>query len=181
MNKLANLGSACGIILATLSPAQAIPIYMTAQFSGGVSTVTSLGSALGLQRTNTCSGCAAGNVSGDVLYDKALVTGPGSGVVNIALTSTAGASNDVVFDIVFGNKPLEFEFGDSSIVGGPSIQFKNGVFNGFFFVNDFTHNGKAFELNIQGSSWTINGWKSNSYSDLAASGYLTAGKNGLRK
>ena len=64
-------------------------------------------------------------------------------------------------------------------MGGPSIQFKNGVFNGFFFVDNFTDNGKAFELNIQGSSWTINGWKNDSYSDLAASGYLTAGKNGL--
>ena len=91
MNKLANLGSAWGIILATLSTAQAVPIYTTAGFSGGVSTVTSLGSALGLQRTNTCSGCAAGNVSGNVLYDKALVSGPGSGVVNTALSSTAGS------------------------------------------------------------------------------------------
>jgi hypothetical protein len=180
MNKLANLAGACAIIVATMSLAQAIPIYTTADFSGGVTNVSNLGSTLGLQRTDKCSGCAAGSVSGSVLFDKSLIPGSGSGIVNIALTSIEGASNDMVFDIVFGNKPLEFEFGDPDIVGGPSIQFRNGVFNGFYFVDDFLYNGKSFELSMQGNEWSIRGWRNNYYKDLAASGYLNVGNSGLK-
>ncbi|WON74031.1 PEP-CTERM sorting domain-containing protein [Nitrosospira sp. Is2] len=179
MYKLANLAAACGIIVATMSTANAIPIYIAADFSGGISTVKDLGSSLGLQKTNTCSGCDAGSVSGTVLFDTSLIPGNGTGIVNVPLAAVAGASNDVVFDIVFGIRPLEFKFGDSDIVGGPSIQFRNGVFNGFFLVEDFSYNGTPFELSVQGGVWDIRGWKNHSYSDLAASGYLNVGNGGL--
>lgn len=179
MNKLANLAAACGIIVATMSAAHAIPIYIAADFSGSLSTVKDLGSSLGLQRTKDCSGCAAGSVSGNVLFDTSLIPGNRSGLVNIPLASVDGASYDMVFDIGFGSKPLEFQFGDTDIMGGPSIQFKNGVFNGFFFVEDFLYDGNSFRLSVQGSEWTIKGWKKNSYADLAASGYLNVGNSGL--
>ena len=65
------------------------------------------------------------------------------------------------------------------ISGGPAIQFNNGVFNGFFLVENFLYNGNPFQLSIQGGNWTIKGWKTNSYADLAASGYLNTGNNGL--
>jgi hypothetical protein len=179
MNKLASLAGACAIIIASILPARAVPIYTTAAFSGGISNVPSLGSSLGLQRTNTCSGCAAGSVSGHVLFDANLVPGSGTGFVNVPLASAAGASSDVVFDILFGSNPLGFQFGDAGIAGGPAIQFNNGVFNGFFLVENFLYNGNPFQLSIQGGSWTIKGWKTNSYADLAASGYLNTGNNGL--
>ena len=85
----------------------------------------------------------------------------------------------MVFDLMFGSKPLEFQFGDAGISGGPAIQFNNGVFNGFFLVENFLYNENPFQLSIQGGSWTIKGWKTNSYADLAASGYLNTGNNGL--
>ena len=179
MNRLASLAGACAIILASISPARAVPIYTTADFSGGISNVTSLGSSMGLQRTNTCSGCAAGSVSGQVLFDANLIPGSGTGFVNVPLASAGGASNDAVFDLMFGSNPLEFEFGDAGISGGPAIRFNNGVFNGFLLVENFLYNGNPFQLSIQGGSWTIKGWKTNSYADLAASGYLNTGNDGL--
>jgi hypothetical protein len=107
------------------------------------------------------------------------VPGSGSGIVNIALAPITGASNSTVFDIVFGSAPLGFEFGDSNVLDGPSIQFQNGVFNGFFFLEDFVVNGKTYELSMRGASWTMNWLKNNSSRDLVASGYLTVGNQGL--
>jgi hypothetical protein len=179
MNKLASFTGTCAIVLASMSSAQAIPIYMTADFAGGISNVKSPGSALGLQKTNTCDGCAGGSVTGQVLFDSSLVPGSGTGFVNVPLVSAAGASNDIIFNLVIGSQPLEFKFGGSGISGGPSIQFNNGVFNGFSLVEDFSYNGNPFQLSMQGESWTIKGWKTNSYADLVASGYLNGGKSGL--
>ena len=179
MNKLLNVTAIFGFFLTTVSPAQAIPIYVTADFSGGVSTVTGLGNSLGFQQTSTCSGCAAGSVSGHVLFDKSLIPASGTGTVNVALASVTGASNDAIFDIALGSKPLGFEFGDMNVISGPSIQFKNGVFNGFSLVEDFLVNGKSYEFSMQGSTWTINWLKNNSSSDLVASGYVTVEAAGL--
>lgn len=81
----------------------------------------------------TCSGCAGGSVS----FDNSLIPASGTGIINVALTSFAGASDDSIFHIMFGSQPLGFAFGDLHVLGGPSIQFKNGVFNGFLLVEDF--------------------------------------------
>ena len=99
--------------------------------------------------------------------------------MTIALAAVAGASNSTIFGMEFGNIPLEFEFGDAGILGGPSIQFENGVFSGFFFVKDFVVDGKTYELNMQGANWTMNWLKNNSSSQLVASGYLNVGNQGL--
>ena len=179
MDKLLSLTTVFGILLTTISPVQAIPIYMTADFTGGISTVTSLGNNLGLQRTNTCAGCVAGSVGGHVLFDSSLIPASGTGTVNIALASVSNASNDTIFHMAIGSEPLGFEFGDINVIGGPSIQFKNGVFNGFFLTEDFVVNGKTYEFSMQGSAWTINWLKNNSSSDLVASGYVTNGAAGL--
>ncbi len=177
MNKLLGVTAVFGVLLTAVSLAQAIPIYTTTDFSGGISTVTGLGNSLGLQQTSTCVGCTAGSVSGHVLFDNSLI--PASGTVNIALGSVTSASNDAIFNLVVGSEPLGFEFGDPSVIGGPSIQFKDGVFNGFFLVEDFMANGKTYELSMQGPTWTINWLKNNSSSDLVASGYVTVGAAGL--
>lgn len=179
MNKFLHNTIVSGIFAAAVSATQAAPIYMTADFSGGILATGGLASSLGLQRTSTCSGCAGGSVSGNVLFDQSLIPGSGTGTVTIALAAVAGASNSTIFDMEFGSAPLEFEFGDAGILGGPSIQFKDGVFSGFYFVKDFVVNGKTYELNMQGANWTMNWLKSNSSSDLVASGYLNVGNQGL--
>ena len=179
MNKFFRNAIASGVLLSAITAVQATPIYMTADFSGGILTTGGLANSLGLQRTNTCSGCAAGSVSGNVLFDQSLIPGSGTGMVNVALAAVTGASNSTIFDIDFGSQPLGFEFGDEDVLGGPSIQFKNGVFSGFFFVKDFVVDGKTYELNMQGANWTMNWLKSNSSSQLVASGYLNVGNQGL--
>lgn len=179
MSKFFRTTIVSGILGAAILPAQAAPIYVGADFSGTILTTGGLANSLGLQGTNTCNSCAAGTVSGHVLFDSSLIPGSGTGTVNIALTSVSGISNSTIFDIVFGSQPLGFEFGDSSILSGPSIQFQNGVFNGFSFVEDFVVSGKTYELNMQGPSWTLQWLKSNSSTDLVASGSVTVGNQGL--
>ncbi|WP_074749156.1 PEP-CTERM sorting domain-containing protein [Nitrosospira multiformis] len=179
MNRFFRDAIASGVLLSAISAVQATPIYMTANFSGGILTTDGLANSLGLQQTSTCSGCAAGSVSGNVLFDQTLIPGSGTGTVNIALAAVTGASNSTIFDIDFGSRPLGFEFGDGDVLGGPSIQFNNGVFNGFFFVKDFVVDGKTYEINMQGANWTMNWLKSNSSSQLVASGYLNVGNQGL--
>lgn len=179
MNKLSRLTSIFGFALVAASSAHALPIYTTADFSGGVTNVTKFGSDLGLQRTNTCSGCPEGFIGGHLLFDTALTPGAGSGVVTVPLTSVAGASNTLIFDIILGGNPLEFHFGDAN-TQGPAIQFKNGVFNGLDFVQDFSLNGKSFEFSMWGKNWDIKTLNSNGvYSQLAASGHLNIGDTGL--
>jgi hypothetical protein len=179
MNKLVSVTAVFGILLIAILPARAAPIYMTADFSGGVSTVTGLGNNLGLQVSSACAGCAAGSVGGHVLFDKNLIPAIGTGIVNIALVSAAGTSNNDIFSIVLGSKPLGFEVGDMNVTGSPSIQFKDGVFNGFSFVEDFFFDGKNYRFNMQGSAWNIYRLKIHSPSDLVASGYVTVGDAGL--
>ncbi|BCT68512.1 PEP-CTERM sorting domain-containing protein [Nitrosospira sp. NRS527] len=179
MNRLASVAAVFGILLITISPARAAPIYTIADFSGGVSTVTGLGNSLGFQQTSTCNGCAAGSVGGQVLFDKSLIPASGTGIVNIALASITGVSNHDIFNIVLGSKPLGFEFGDINVTGSPSIQFMDGVFNGFSLVEGFIVNEKIYEFSMKGSAWTISWLKNNSSSDLVASGYVMIGDAGL--
>ncbi|MGH8684229.1 MAG: PEP-CTERM sorting domain-containing protein [Nitrosospira sp.] len=180
MSKLFGIAGFFGFLLTATSPAQALPIYTMADFTGEVTNVTKFGSELGLQRTQTCADCPEGFVGGHLLFEMGLTPGAGSGVVNIPLTSFATASNNEIFDIIFGGNPLEFHFGDANIQDGPAIQFKNGVFNGLNFVEDFSLNGKFFELSMQGKNWDIKTMNSNGvYSQLAASGHLNVGNAGL--
>ncbi len=179
MNKFFRIAVVSGILAVAVSHVQAAPVYMSADFSGGILTTHGLAHSLGLQRTNTCSGCAAGSVTGQVVFDKNLMPGTGTGTMDVVLAPITGFSNNSIFSILFGSEPLGFEFGDTNVLNGPSIQFRNGVFDGFFFVEDFVVNGKTYELSMQGSSWTMNWLKSNSSRDLVASGYLTVGNQGL--
>lgn len=169
-----------GLILAVASPVQALPIYTMADFAGGVTNVTKFGSELGLERANKCADCPESFVGGHFLFDAALTPGAKSGVVNVPLTSVAGAPDDQILDIIFGGKPLEFHFDDAGIKGAPAIQFKNGMFDGLNFVANFLHTGESFELAMKGKDWQIKAMNKNSvYSHLAASGHLNIGNAGL--
>lgn len=163
----------------------ALPVHATqlvsADFSGGINFVSStLGVGLGLQRTNTCSGCVAGSVTGNLIYDLDQTPGAGSGYVNVPLNAVAGSSATAVFDIQLGAAPLEFKFDDANIQGGPSIQFHNGVFNGVFFAENFIYNATPYQISLQGGAWTLYGQNgSGFYLTNVASGYLNIGNANL--
>ena len=46
-------------------------------------------------------------------------------------------------------------------------------------MKNFVVDGKTYELNMHGANWTMDWLKSNSSSDLVASGYLKVGNQGL--
>lgn len=167
-------------VLFFAAPAQALPVYIAADFSGSITNTPRFGEELGLQRSQLCPDCPAGFVSGQVLFDSSLIPGSGSGTVSIPLASVDSATDDLIFSISLGSQPLEFNFGGGTGAGASAIQFKDGVFDGFSFSEIFLHDGNSFRFSISGSNWDIKVGNSNGvYSQLAASGSLNVGGSGL--
>jgi hypothetical protein len=134
--------------------------YYTATFSGGVqwSTIHCI-----FDWINNSTG-----VSGNFVYDAALIPGPGTGLVNVFFDNTsAGGFPDVqtipagtLFSIHLGAAPLTFTFSDANLETFPpyhdaAIQYQNGNFNGFFFVSDFQYNGSSYRFDDEGRIWGI--------------------------
>lgn len=157
MNKPLEVGFISVLLIFAFSPAQASPLYVSADFSGSITNTPHFSAELGLQRTQDkgCNGCPEGVVSGHVLFDASLTPGAHSGIVNIPLASIMDASDNFIFSVSLGSAPLEFHFGDSNIDEEPAIQFKDGVFNGFNLSETFFLNGNAFRFDIDGSAWDI--------------------------
>ena len=101
MNKLVSVTAVFGILLIAISPARAAPIYTTADFSGGVSTVTSLGNSMGFEKTSACSGCAAGSVGGHVLFDKNLMRAQAALVSLILRLHRSPVPRTTIFSILY--------------------------------------------------------------------------------
>ena len=166
-------------LLFLATPVQAVPVYLAADFSGSITNTPRFGEELGLQRSQICSDCPAGFVSGQVLFDSSLIPGSGSGTVGIPLASIDGATDDLIFSISLGSQPLEFSFGGGA-GGTPVLQFKDGVFDGFDFSEIFSRGDDSFRFSMNGSNWDIRVKNGNGvYSQLAASGSLNVGSNGL--
>lgn len=180
MSKLRKICIAFSLAIASLGTAQGAPIYNTASYTGGILFVSSIGSALGLQRTNTCGGCAAGSVFGNVLYDTTVEPAGGTGAfANVALGPVNGASDNLIFQLELGAQPIDLGYGDAGIPGGggPFIQFnKTGKFNGFAFTDVFAMGGDDYSLSLQGGTFSITRMADNA---LAASGYLNIGDAAL--
>lgn len=180
MNFMRNIVITLGLAAACMGAAQAAPIYNTASFSGTINSISSngLAASLGLQRTNTCSGCPAGQVFGNVLYD--ITAEPAGGTQafnNIALGPVEGATNAMIFHIQLGSLPLSFNYGDAGIPagGGPFMQFNpGGHFNGFAFADNFSIGANAFQFRIQGNAFSIK-----SGSTTLASGSIKVGDSFL--
>lgn len=176
MNFMRNVVITLGLAAACMGATQAAPIYNTASFSGTINSISSndLAASLGLVRTNTCSGCAAGQVFGNVLYDITAEPVGGTGFANnIALGPVEGATNAMIFKIQLGSLPLIFNYGDAAIPagGGPLMQFNaGGQFNGFAFAETFSIGADVFQFRMQGNSFSIkNG------NDTLASGRINVG------
>ncbi|SEO24150.1 PEP-CTERM protein-sorting domain-containing protein [Nitrosospira multiformis] len=182
MSKRLGASSISALLLFAFPPAQAVPLYLSADFSGSVTNTPHFSTELELQRTKDkdCNGCPQGTVSGHVLFDASLAPAAHSGIVNIPLASIMDASDNFIFSISLGSGPLAFHFGSANIGEEPAIQFKHGVFNGFNFSETFFLDGNSFRFDIDGSNWDIKVANKNGvYSKLAASGLLDVGSSGL--
>jgi hypothetical protein len=159
----------------------AAPVYKAADFSGGLFSVTStFVSRLNAAGINTissasCYNCAAPTqVSGHLVFDAAVPI-PASGTANVfSIGAIPDVPNAAIFELNIDG--LSFRFGDPGIQGGPAIQYRNGVFNGFFFAEDFlSPNGTLLSFSIQGGQFSL----VNQQFENLLTGFITTGAAGL--
>ncbi len=92
--------------------------------------------------------------SGSFVYDNNLVPA-GPGVTNIFYQNFPDTLPDAsAFSLSFGT--LNFTLADhvDSLIA-PSIQYKNGQFNGFIFIADFLFQNSWYQLNMNGPTATV--------------------------
>lgn len=128
--------------------------YHTATFSG------QLGSSPNVKAPFAGNGFTAnGAITGSFVYDDNLIPSSGSGFVNVFFSTFPDIGlipDPTAFNLSVGG--LTFTLGDALVqfpTQEAAIQYNNGVFNGFFYVSDFTFLGNPYELSLQGSTFTI--------------------------
>jgi hypothetical protein len=123
-----------------------------------------------------------GPISGSFVYDDQLIPGPNSGFVNVffsAFPDIASIPPANAFNIDLGGG-LTFDL-SSALGGSAAIQYKDGAFNGFFFVSDFIFQNNPYELNMQGGTFTIKLLGANGFvtGSSLVNGHLDIGNNNL--
>ena len=164
-----------------IATVHATPVYKSADFSGGLFSVTSSMvtrlNAAGINTINSTSCFTCANptvVSGHLIFDSAVPV-PAIGITNVfSIGAIPNVTNAAIFELDIDG--LTFRFGDSGIQGGPAIQYKNGVFNGFFFAEDFlSPNSSALNFSVQGGPLSLR----NSQNQNLFTGFINIGANGL--
>jgi len=121
------------------------------------------------------------NVSGSFIFNQALVPGAGSGYVNVPLP--LGAGEDPL-SLVLGDglTPLTLTAADGLPGELVQAQYRNGQFNGFAYFAAFMYGGHEYQLDVQGSVWTIydRAGGVENLSHMAAYGYLNSGLTNVR-
>lgn len=136
------------------------PAYKSADFNGGLNTVTtnfaSRLTAAGYTASDfqcfTCDGATP--VGGNLVFDSSVPVG--SGLVNVfSIAPITGVAANEVFTLSVG--PIVMHLGDTGVQGGPAIQYNNGAFNGIFFAEDFTSPNHLYTLrfNAQGPTFSL--------------------------
>lgn len=141
--------------LAVVAQTAAAQVLMQADFTGSTRTLKG-------PNFNACCNTAFGgltyrgpNISGTFIFDQSLV--PSTPLSNILLPT---AQPDDPFYLVMGDQisPAPFIFTGAMALPdspGPMEQFVNGVPRGFAYFSAFFFNNHEYQLDIQGSSWTI--------------------------
>lgn len=165
----------------TSTAAWAAPVYKSADFAGGLFSVTSTmktrltdaGFNAALFNCSSCAGATA--VTGHVVFDSSVPI-PGAGTTNVfSIGAIPNVANAAIFELDIDG--ISLRFGDSGIQGGPAIQYKNGVYNGFFFAENFgSPNATALKFSLQGGTFDLRRGSDNA---ILFSGFLNIGANGL--
>lgn len=143
-----------------ITSAWAVPIYKSADFTGGLNSVTS---SMKTRLTQVgfnpalfnCSTCAdATSVSGHLIFDSSVPV-PGTGTVNVfSIGAIPTVADNLVFE--FDVDGISAHFGDAGVLGGPAIQYLNGNFNGIFFAENFgSPSQTTLILNMQGPTFDL--------------------------
>jgi hypothetical protein len=91
--------------------------------------------------------------TGSFVYDSDLVPGAGSGFVSVFPSSFPDAAlipDSAQFSFNFG--PLVFTPSGADLF---AIQYNNGAFNGFAYVDTFSFQGGTYQLSIQGGTLAV--------------------------
>ena len=123
--------------------------YTKANFSGGI-----FGGNANVQSPFSGNGFTQGmTFGGSFVYDDNLVPANGSGFVNVFPFSFPDVANIPAADqFTFNFGPLVLNPAGADLYG---IQYNNGHFNGFAYVNSFAFQGDTYQLNIQGGSLSV--------------------------
>jgi len=123
--------------------------YTQANFSGGT-----FGGSANVKSPFAGNGFFGGQTfTGTFVYDNNLIPSAGSGFVNVLSSSFPDASSipaSAQFTFNFG--PLTFTPTGADLF---AIQYNNGAFNGFAYVDNFSFQGGNYQLNIQGGSLSV--------------------------
>lgn len=139
---------ALAMATAATTPALA-DTYTKANFSGGT-----FGGGANVKAPFSGNGFFAGQTfTGSFVYDNVLVPAAGSGFVNVFPSSFPDIANiPAASQFTFNFGPLVFTPTGSDLFG---IQYNNGKFNGFAYINSFSFQGGSYQLNIQGGSLSV--------------------------
>lgn len=134
---------------AAVSAPAAADTYTAGNFTGGT-----FGGNANVQSPFSGNGFFAGQTfTGNFVFDTNLVPAAGSGFVNVSPSSFPDVAN-----IPYGNQ-FTFNFGTLTFTAAGAdlfaIQYNNGNFNGFAFIDEFAFMGGNYQLNIQGGSLSV--------------------------
>lgn len=165
---------AVAVAAAFSTPALAADTYTQASFSGGI-----FGGSANVKSPFTGNGFFPGQTfTGSFVYDNALIPGAGSGYVNVLPSSFPDAASiPAATQFTFNFGPLTFTPTGADLF---AIQYNNGAFNGFAYVNSFNFQGGTYQLSIQGGTLAvyqiINGQPG--FTSLV-NGYINIGNNAV--
>jgi hypothetical protein len=128
-------------------------VYMTANFSGSINPGQ-------CQREVAVSGngfVQSDPLSGSFVFDSSLIPAAGTGFVNVFYPSfpdIGTIASATAFNLTLDGPSFDLSNNINSLIS-PGIQYKNGVFNGFEFVTDFTFNSHDYQFRIDGTAISV--------------------------
>lgn len=149
MRTLMKLALPVVMMAASASPAYAVT-YTKANFSSGI-----FGGNANVSAPFSTNGFFQGQTfTGNFVFANELVPGPGTGFVNVLASSFPDIANIPAADL------FKFNFGSLTFTAADAdepfaIQYNNGAFNGFFFLNNFTFAGGNYQLKVDGGSFQV--------------------------
>jgi hypothetical protein len=148
--KLNALGFGIAALLLSASVASA-DVYMTANFSGAINP-----GGANVKAPFSGNGFAQSDpISGSFVFDSSLI--PASGTVNVfypAFPDIAAIAPATAFNLTLDG--LSFDLSDNlNALTSPGIQYKNGAFNGFNFITNFSFQAKDYQFRINGTAITV--------------------------
>lgn len=149
MNTFLKLAIPAVMLAAAASPAHAVT-YTKGNFSSGI-----FGGNANVSAPFTTNGFFQGQTfSGSFVFANELVPAAATGFVNVLASTFPDLANIPAADL------FTFNFGSLTFTAADAdapfaIQYNNGAFNGFFFLNNFSFAGGNYQLKVDGGQFQV--------------------------